>query len=120
MIAITVSVFGAKEAKSRWQGALLSLAFVMGIVCLFTPMGVISAMSGKGFGAALGNPWVVGAIAVVFLALAASLFGAFELALPAGLNNRLSSVGGSGYRGAFLLRLVCGLVAAPGVGPVLL
>ncbi|HEY3819174.1 MAG TPA: cytochrome c biogenesis protein CcdA [Polyangiaceae bacterium] len=119
MIAITVSVFGAKEAKSRWQGALLSLTFVLGIVCLFTPMGVISAMTGKGFGSALGNPWVVGAIAFVFLALATSLFGAFELALPASLNNRLSTVGGTGYRGAFLLGLVCGLVAAPCVGPFL-
>lgn len=119
MIAITVSVFGAKEAKSRWQGALLSLAFVLGIVCLFAPMGVVSAMTGKGFGSALGNPWVVGVIALVFLALAASLFGAFELALPASLNNRLSSVGGTGYRGAFLLGLVCGLVAAPCVGPFL-
>ena len=119
MIAITVSVFGAKEAKSRWQGALLSLTFVMGIVCLFTPMGVASAMTGKGFGSALGNPWIVGAIAVIFFTLAASLFGAFELALPASLNNRLSNVGGSGYRGAFLLGLVCGLVAAPCVGPFL-
>jgi thiol:disulfide interchange protein DsbD len=119
MIAITVSVFGAKEAKSRWQGALLSLVFVLGIVCLFTPMGVVSAMTGKGFGSALGNPWIVGAIAFVFLALATSLFGAFELALPASLNNRLSSVGGTGYRGAFLLGLVCGLVAAPCVGPFL-
>jgi thiol:disulfide interchange protein DsbD len=119
MIAITVSVFGAKEAKSRAQGMLLSLTFVLGIVCLFTPMGVLSALSGKGFGSALGNPWVVGAIAIVFLSLAASLFGAFELALPASLNNRLSSVGGSGYRGAFLLGLVCGLVAAPCVGPFL-
>jgi thiol:disulfide interchange protein DsbD len=119
MIAITVSVFGAKEAKSRWQGALLSLTFVLGIVCLFTPMGVVSAMTGKGFGSALGNPWIVGVIAIIFLALAASLFGAFELALPASLNNRLSSVGGTGYRGAFLLGLVCGLVAAPCVGPFL-
>jgi thiol:disulfide interchange protein DsbD len=76
-------------------------------------------MTGKGFGSALGNPWIVGAIAIVFLALAASLFGAFELALPASLNNRLSSVGGSGVRGAFLLGLVCGLVAAPCVGPFL-
>jgi thiol:disulfide interchange protein DsbD len=119
MIAITVSVFGAKEAKTRGQGMLLSLTFVTGIVCLFTPMGVLSALSGKGFGSALGNPWVVGAIAIVFLSLAASLFGAFELALPASLNNRLSSVGGAGYRGAFLLGLVCGLVAAPCVGPFL-
>ncbi len=119
MIAITVSVFGAKEAKSRVQGMLLSLTFVLGIVCLFAPMGVASAMTGKGFGAALGNPWIVAAIAIVFLSLSASLFGAFELALPQGLNNRLSTVGGTGYRGAFLLGLVCGLVAAPCVGPFL-
>jgi thiol:disulfide interchange protein DsbD len=119
MIAITVSIFGAKEAQSRWQGALLSLTFVLGIVALFTPMGVVSAMTGKGFGSALGNPWVVGAIALIFGALATSLFGAFELALPASLNNRLSGVGGAGYRGAFLLGLVCGLVAAPCVGPFL-
>ena len=119
MIAITVSVFGAREAKSRVQGALLSLTFVLGIVTLFAPMGVASAMTGKGFGSALGNPWVVGVIALVFGTLAASLFGAFEIALPASLNNRLSNVGGTGYRGAYLLGLVCGLVAAPCVGPFL-
>ena len=118
MIAITVSIFGAKEAKSRWQGAMISATFVLGIVCLFTPMGVVSAMTGKGFGSQLGNPWVVGLLAVVFITLAASLFGAFEMALPASLNNRLSSVGGAGYRGAFLLGLVCGLVAAPCAGPI--
>jgi thiol:disulfide interchange protein DsbD len=119
MIAITVSVFGAKEAKSRVQGMLLSLTFVLGIVCLFAPLGVVSALTGKGFGSALGNPWVVGVVALVFGSLAASLFGAFELALPQALNNRLSSVGGTGYRGALLLGLVCGLVAAPCVGPFL-
>jgi thiol:disulfide interchange protein DsbD len=119
MIAITVSVFGAREAKSRVQGMLLSLTFVLGIVCLFTPMGVASALTGKGFGSALGNPWIVAGVSIVFLSLAASLFGAFELALPQSLNNRLSGVGGTGYRGAFLLGLVCGLVAAPCVGPFL-
>jgi thiol:disulfide interchange protein DsbD len=119
MIAITVSVFGAKEAKSRFEGMLLSLTFVLGIVALFTPMGVASALTGKGFGSALGNPWVVAAIALVFLSLSASLFGAFEIALPAGLNNRLSAAGGAGYRGAFVLGLLCGLVAAPCVGPFL-
>ena len=119
MIAITVSVFGAKEATNRLHGMFLSLTFVLGIVCLFAPMGVISALTGRGFGSALGNPWVVALIAVVFLSMAASLFGAFELALPRKLNSRLTSVGGTGYRGAFLLGLVCGLVAAPCVGPFL-
>jgi thiol:disulfide interchange protein DsbD len=119
MIAITVSVFGAKEAKSRLQGMMLSLTFVLGIVCLFAPLGVISALTGKGFGAALGNPWVVAVIAIVFLSLAASLFGAFEIALPQSLQARLSTVGGTGYRGALILGLVCGLVAAPCVGPFL-
>lgn len=119
MIAITVSIFGAKEAKSRLQGTLLSLTFVLGIVCLFVPLGVFSALSGKGFGSALGNPWVVGGIVVVFAALAASMFGAFEIALPASINNRLSAVGGVGHKGAFVLGLVCGIVAAPCVGPFL-
>jgi thiol:disulfide interchange protein DsbD len=119
MIAITVSVFGAKQAQSRAEGALLSLAFVLGIVSLFTPLGVASALTGKGFGSALGNPVVIGGIALVFGALAASLFGAFELALPSGLENQLARVGGRGFRGAYALGLVCGFVAAPCVGPFL-
>lgn len=119
MIAITVSVFGAKNARSRAEGAFLSLAFVLGIVSLFTPLGVASALTGRGFGSALGNPVVVGVLAIVFALLAASLFGAFEFALPSGLENRLSRVGGRGYRGAYALGLVCGFVAAPCVGPFL-
>ena len=46
MVAITVSVFGAKEAKSRLQGTMLSATFVLGIVCLFTPMGIVSVLTG--------------------------------------------------------------------------
>ena len=48
MIAITVSVFGARKTESRLQGALLSTAFVMGMATLFTPLGLISAISGNG------------------------------------------------------------------------
>ncbi|MGA3121615.1 MAG: cytochrome c biogenesis protein CcdA [Polyangiaceae bacterium] len=119
MIAITVSVFGARETASRIHGALLSLTFVLGIVCLFAPLGVVSALVGRGFGAVLGDPPVVAAIALVFLGLSASLFGAFELALPPALNNRLAGLGGAGFGGAFLLGLMCGVVAAPCVGPFL-
>jgi thiol:disulfide interchange protein DsbD len=61
----------------------------------------------------------VGFLALVFLALSASMFGAFELQLPSALNNRLVSVGGIGLPGAFALGLVSALVAAPCTGPVL-
>src|SRR5262249_7617516 len=58
-------------------------------------------------------------LALLFIALAASMFGAFELALPSGLTNRLSTVGGVGYKGAFVMGLVMGLIAAPCTGPFL-
>lgn len=119
MIAITVSVFGAKQAKSRGQAMMLSSSFVLGIVTLFTPMMVIAAITGKVFGTALSNPWVITGISVIFFATAASMFGAFEMTLPESWMQRLSGVGGAGYGGAFALGLVSGLVAAPCVGPIL-
>ncbi|MRG95239.1 thioredoxin fold domain-containing protein [Polyangium spumosum] len=119
MIAITVSVFGAKQASSRKQAVLLSLSFVMGIAVLFTTLLVGAALTGGLFGAALQKWWVNVGIALVMGAMAASMFGAFELTLPEGLMQRLSSVGGVGYGGAFALGLVSSLIAAPCTGPVL-
>jgi thiol:disulfide interchange protein DsbD len=51
--------------------------------------------------------------------MAASMFGAFDLALPSGVQARLSRVGGRGFLGAFLMGLVGGLIAAPCTGPPL-
>jgi thiol:disulfide interchange protein DsbD len=48
-----------------------------------------------------------------------SMFGAFEVALPSGLQGRLSRVGGRGFVGAFGMGLVAGIIAAPCTGPPL-
>lgn len=119
MIAITVSVFGARKVQSRAQGAALSSAFVAGMTVLFTTLGVIAAMSGGVFGDELGSPIVAGGLALVFTLMALSMFGAFELALPAAWTTRLSEVGGIGYKGAFVLGMASSIIAAPCVGPVL-
>jgi thioredoxin:protein disulfide reductase len=119
MVAVTVSIFGAKQAKSRSEGMLLSLAFVLGIAAMLTPLGVIAGKGGSIFGAVLQSRAVIVGISVLFVAMAASMFGAFELALPSSLNNRLAQLGGFGYKGAFLLGAACGLIATPCTGPVL-
>lgn len=119
MIAITVSIFGAKQSQGRLHALGLSSSFVLGIMAMFTPLGVIAGLTGGFFGSVLQNTWVLVGMALLFLAMAASLFGAFEVALPSALTNRLARVGGIGVRGAFGLGLACGLIAAPCTGPVL-
>jgi len=119
LIPITVAVFGAKGV-SRGRALFLATAYVLGMAVLYTSLGVAVALSGAAFGAWLGNPWVVYPIVVMLLALAASMFGAFDIQLPTSLQNRLNAVGGTGPFGAFLMGLVSGLISAPCTGPVLL
>jgi thiol:disulfide interchange protein DsbD len=119
LIPITVSVFGARQAESRAKGFLLVTCYVLGIAAMFSGMGLAAASSGAAFGTVLSNRWVLVGLALFFVAMAASMFGAFELALPQGLALRLNRVGGAGYGGAFAMGLVAGIVAAPCTGPVL-
>jgi thioredoxin:protein disulfide reductase len=119
MIVITVSVFGARQTTSKLAAARLSTAFVLGIAALFTPLGVVAALTGDVFGSQLSNPIVLVCLALFFVVLSASMFGAFDLDLPAGLKNRLAMAGGEGLQGAFVLGLVSSLIAAPCTGPVI-
>ncbi len=119
LIPITVGVFGARQADSRGRAFVLTTAYVFGMGAVFSILGVIAALSGKAFGSALGNPWVVAGLAVFMVVLATSMFGAFELALPSGLALKLNNVGGGGLIGALLMGSVAGFLAAPCTGPVL-
>ena len=119
LIPITVGVFGARTASSRGRAVLLTLAYVVGMGMVFSLLGVVAARTGQAFGSVLGNPIIVVGLAIFLLLLAASMFGAFEVALPSGLTQRLSQVGGIGVGGAFLMGSVSGFLAAPCTGPVL-
>jgi thiol:disulfide interchange protein DsbD len=119
MIPITVSIFGAKTGVSRLRALLLATCYVAGISTMFGALGTTFALLGKAFGTFLANPWVVVPIALFFTAMALSMFGAFELSLPQGLQERLNRVGGRGFGGAFLMGLVGGIIAAPCTGPPL-
>jgi thiol:disulfide interchange protein DsbD len=119
MIPITISIFGAKTGVSRGRALALATFYVAGIAFMFGALGTVFALLGKAFGTFLANPWVIVPLAVFFILMGMSMFGAFELALPSGLQNRLSRVGGKGFGGAFLMGLVGGIIAAPCTGPPL-
>jgi thiol:disulfide interchange protein DsbD len=119
LIPITVGVFGARNPEHRARSVGLSATYVAGIAVTYSALGLFAALSGKAFGGALGSPWIAGAMALFLFALAASMFGAFDLSLPASLGVRLGGLGGAGYGHAFGMGLAAGVVAAPCTGPVL-
>jgi thiol:disulfide interchange protein DsbD len=119
MIPITVSVFGAKAGVPRSRAFLLATCYVAGIATMFGALGTTFALLGKAFGTFLANPWIIVPLALLFAAMALSMFGAFEMALPFGLQQRLDRVGGRGFAGAFAMGLVGGIIAAPCTGPPL-
>ena len=120
MIPITLGIFGARGADvSKARRLALATAYVVGMGVTYAVLGVTFAMLGGSAGTLLANPFVVIPIVVLFLAMAASLFGAFELNLPASWQAKLNQVGGKGFSGAFAMGLVGGFIAAPCTGPFL-
>lgn len=119
MIPITVSIFGAKEARSRGAAFLLATFYVLGIAVMYTGLGVLASLGGWAAGGLLGSPYFVVPLAIFFVGMASSMFGFWEIRLPMVLQTRIASFGGSGFRGAFLMGLGGGILIAPCTGPVL-
>ncbi len=119
MIAITVSIFGASQAKSKLHAAGLSTMYVLGIAVLFTTLGLIVSFLLGSTSELYGNAWFWIVIAAVLIILSLAMFGVYELQLPASMQNKLAQMGGIGPKGAFVLGMVGGLIATPCTGPVL-
>ena len=122
MIPITLAIFGARgKDVPRRRALLLATVYVVGMGLTYACLGVAFALlgGGTGFGTQLAKWYVVLPLVAVFATLAASMFGAFDINLPASWQARLNQVGGKGFGGAFAMGLVGGLIAAPCTGPFL-
>jgi len=119
MIPITMAIIGAKGG-GKARGFALSAALVLGMALTYTVLGVVAAKSGAAFGAFAQKPAFLIPVSVLFALFALSLFGAFEIALPAGLTGKLQGSGAKkGFGGAFIMGMVLGPISAPCVGPVI-
>ncbi len=121
-------IAGEGRDLGKLRALLLSIAYVFGMALAYACAGVAAAWSGAMLAAALQNAWVLGAFALVFVVLALSMFGFYELQLPGFLRHRLHATHGRlrGGRvasvaamGALSAVIVSPCVAAPLAGALL-
>jgi thiol:disulfide interchange protein DsbD len=88
---LSAIVAGEGKNLNKWRGLALSFTYVLGMAAAYAIAGVAAAYSGSLLAAALQSPWILGAFAAVFVILALSMFGFYELRLPGFLHHHLHS-----------------------------
>ncbi len=90
----------------------LSLTYVLGMAFTYTMAGVIVAKAGFNLTAAMQNPWIVGVFALVFVALALSMFGLYTIQMPGVLQSRLTDFSNKQQSGNYFGVAVMGALSA--------
>ena len=110
-------IVGRIEPPTRGHALMLSAAYVLGMALTYALAGVAAGLSGAMLSAALQNSWVLGGVAAVFVALALSMFGFYELQLPVGLQSRLAELTnrlpGGQFAGVFSMGILSALIVGP-------
>ena len=119
LIPITVSYFGGKSGSGQGRLVAHGLFYLAGLAFTNSVLGVVAVLTGRLMGSMLQNPLVLVAVALVLVIFATSLFGFWELRLPAGLT-QAASKSYAGYFGSLFMGLTLGLVASPCIGPFVL
>lgn len=110
-------IVGQGHQITKRKGFLLSLAYVLGMATTYALAGVAAGLSGTLISNALQNPWALGAGAAIFVALAMSMFGFYELQMPSFLQSRFTEASNRIQGGRFASVFVMGAISALIVGP---
>jgi len=121
MIPILSSIIVGSQSQGVHQTKLysfaLSVSYVLGMALSYTLAGVAAGLSGNLLSQSLQNVWVLGASALVFVLLAFSMFGFYELQLPSALETKLiktsNSFKGGKFLGVFIMGALSALIVSP-------
>jgi thiol:disulfide interchange protein DsbD len=117
---------GGRLNKSRALG--LSLIYVFSMALTYALAGIGAAYAGSLIATYLQNVWVLGAFALIFVVLALSMFGVYELQLPGFIQQRLNAgqerlhggrIASVAAMGVFSAVIVSPCVSAPLAGTLL-
>ncbi|MFY4782548.1 protein-disulfide reductase DsbD [Aliarcobacter butzleri] len=120
MIPILSSIIvGASknETMTASRGFFLSLVYVLSMSVAYTIAGVIAGIFGANLQVALQNPYVLVIFALIFVALAFSMFGYFEIRLPQAIQNRVNKTTDGKEKQGILGIAIMGFLSALIVGP---
>jgi thioredoxin:protein disulfide reductase len=102
------------EGITTRKAFALSLVYVLSMAVAYTIAGVLAGLFGQNLQAALQTPWVIYGFSLIFVALAFSMFGFYELKLPDAIVNKVSS---SNHRSGYIGVAIMGFLSALIVGP---
>ncbi len=121
MIPILSSIIVSQSGEGKPSIAkafFTSLVYVVSMALTYTVVGVVAGLLGADIQAAMQNPWVLSVFAAMFVALAYSLFGYYEIGLPASWQSKISKASDeAGQKGGFAGTAIMGLLSALIVGP---
>ena len=125
MIPILSSIIVNSQSKqaqnnhrpSKLHAFSLSLAYVLGMALSYTLAGVAAGLSGSLISQSLQSPWILGFTAILFVVLAFSMFGFYELKLPSTFENKIlnfsNKLKGGEFAGVFIMGVISALIVSP-------
>ena len=118
MIPILSSIIvGQGDNISTRKAFTLSLIYVLAMVATYTAAGVIAGLFGANLQAAFQNPWILTTFSIVFVLLALSMFGFYDLQIPASWQATLARASSRQQGGTYVGVGIMGFLSALIVGP---
>lgn len=117
MIPILSGIIAGQKGITTRKAFMLSLVYVLAMALTYTIAGVLAGIFGSNLQAALQNPWVLGVFSALFVLLALSMFGFYELQVPASVQNRLTEFSNRQAGGSYMGVAIMGVLSALIVGP---
>ncbi len=104
-------IIGHGEKMTALKGFFLSLTYVLGMAITYAIIGVITGLAGSSVQAAMQNPWVITVFSLVFVVLALSLFGLYEIKLPARFEQRITTLSNHQKQGSYWGVVIMGILS---------
>ncbi|HKJ95641.1 MAG TPA: protein-disulfide reductase DsbD, partial [Gammaproteobacteria bacterium] len=109
-------IAGDRHRGSAWRAFALSLVYVESTAVTYAVIGTLAGWTGAAIQVDMQSPWVLGAFALLFVALALSMFGLYDLQLPSRWQTRLSALSARQRPGTFLGVAIMGVLSTMIVG----